>query len=410
MPSFTHNTMKNILGLQNVIIYKIEREKDKFLVKIGQPRKPSECPYCEHGTLHNHGSGRIRHIKHGKTPSGKKVVLEWTSRRFKCPRCNRTFSKSPPESLVSGKKSYSHRYKIRTLNRLKNNSFSQVAKDLSLSYPTIRNMLEEAVTRKTLLTRIPEQGALSIGMDHHSNANRSLALTITLIQPERRLLGILPDCSTEQFKTWVEKNLAREQRERVTEIAMDMRVGYSKVLKKLFPNAKYVIDKFHVLTYLDRMLIEKHRLAREVKTRSGEKLPAAISSVSGLMQALKQSPHQWSERTEKKMKISFTLFPELKRLYSLKEEVKNIYRAKDKVKAGERLERVIEQLPEKQQKTLSKHSEQILNYFDKHTTNAFTEGVHTKFKLLKRISFGIRNPEVYVKKLSLAFVEPSSFV
>jgi len=113
-----------------------------------------------------------------------------------------------------------------------------------------------------------------------------------------------------------------------------------------------------------------------------------------------------------KMKVSFDLFPELERLYLLKEEVRNIYHEckENKNEARKRLNRAIEQLPEKEKKTLSKHSEEILNYFDQYTTNAFTEGVHTKFKLIKRISFGLRNPEIYVRKLTLAFVEPSLFV
>jgi len=40
------------------------------------------------------------------------------------------------------------------------------------------------------------------------------------------------------------------------------------------------------------------------------------------------------------------------------------------------------------------------------TTNAYTEGVHTKIKLLKRASYGLRNIEVYVKKMLLGFLPP----
>ncbi|MBC7361737.1 MAG: transposase [Candidatus Aminicenantes bacterium] len=33
------------------------------------------------------------------------------------------------------------------------------------------------------------------------------------------------------------------------------------------------------------------------------------------------------------------------------------------------------------------------------TTNAYTEGAHTKMKLIKRLSYGYRNVEVYIKKV-----------
>jgi len=55
---------------------------------------------------------------------------------------------------------------------------------------------------------------------------------------------------------------------------------------------------------------------------------------------------------------------------------------------------------------LKSNLEDILNYFNKKTTNAFTESCHTKVKLLKRISFGLRNHQVYVEKLELGFVQP----
>jgi transposase len=53
-------------------------------------------------------------------------------------------------------------------------------------------------------------------------------------------------------------------------------------------------------------------------------------------------------------------------------------------------------------KTLRRWKVYLLNYFEHHTTNAYTEGVHTKIRLLKRVSYGLRNIEVYVKKMCSA--------
>jgi transposase len=44
-----------------------------------------------------------------------------------------------------------------------------------------------------------------------------------------------------------------------------------------------------------------------------------------------------------------------------------------------------------------------------HTTNGFTEGCHTKIKMLKRVSYGLRNMEVYWRKMLLGFVPSSSY-
>lgn len=58
--------------------------------------------------------------------------------------------------------------------------------------------------------------------------------------------------------------------------------------------------------------------------------------------------------------------------------------------------------------TLKQWREPILNYFDRRTTNGFTEGCHTKIKMLKRVSYGLRNVDVYWRKMLLGFVPSRS--
>ena len=53
--------------------------------------------------------------------------------------------------------------------------------------------------------------------------------------------------------------------------------------------------------------------------------------------------------------------------------------------------------------------EPILNYFHERTTNVFTEGCHTEIKMLKGVSYGLRNVDFYWRKMLLKFVPRSSF-
>lgn len=58
--------------------------------------------------------------------------------------------------------------------------------------------------------------------------------------------------------------------------------------------------------------------------------------------------------------------------------------------------------------TLKRWKEPILNHFDNRTTNGFTERCNTKIKMLKRNSYGLRNVEVYWRKILLGFVPSRS--
>ena len=48
-------------------------------------------------------------------------------------------------------------------------------------------------------------------------------------------------------------------------------------------------------------------------------------------------------------------------------------------------------------------------HIDNHTTNGFTEGCNTMIKKLKRISYDLRNVEVYWRKMPLGFVPSRSY-
>jgi transposase len=45
-----------------------------------------------------------------------------------------------------------------------------------------------------------------------------------------------------------------EEREAITEVSVDMWGGFTKVIKTVFPNARIVYDRFHVMTILNEEL------------------------------------------------------------------------------------------------------------------------------------------------------------
>ncbi len=85
--------------------------------------------------------------------------------------------------------------------------------------------------------------------------------------------------------------------------------------------------------------------------------------------------------------------------------MRSFHQAKDRAEKDKILERVLIacQTSEAAEmvhrgRTLRRWRKYLLSYIEHRTTNAYTEGVHNKIKLLKRASYGLRNIEVYVKK------------
>ena len=413
MHTFTHNSMSSLIHLQGVIIYKINEDNEKFSVTISQPRAPSNCIHCNSKNFIKNGKGRIRKLRHGMVISGKMLFLLWKSRRFKCNNCKKTWTIKPPGYLVDGRKRSTRHCRNQALRTLKTNSFNNTSKQTGLSHGTLKEILHTFMSTKPLLN-IPNNGPLVLGVDEHGRAKRKLSTTITLIKPERRLLGLLPEATSIKLVEWVQKYMPEDQRMRVEEISMDMTKSLKKQLRILFPKAKFVMDHFHVIAYLNNIIRDEYLFKTRYGNLSKEQkmnLPLRTTKSLSVTRLLYQGGAHWKEKDNEKVKAVFTVMPRIAELWYAKEEVRAIYRESlDKNEARERWEYVLSLLPTVAKRTLRIHLEEILNYFDNKTTNAFTEGVHTKIKLLKRMSFGIKNPQVYVEKLELGFVEPQKLI
>lgn len=105
------------------------------------------------------------------------------------------------------------------------------------------------------------------------------------------------------------------------------------------------------------------------------------------------------------------IYPSLKEFYWVKEKLREMYRAQDREEGKKILDMPIASMRVSDdgeilcfRNMLRRWKEPILNYFDNRTTNAFTEGVHTKIKKIKRVSYGFRNVDVYVRKIVLSFI------
>ena len=109
-------------------------------------------------------------------------------------------------------------------------------------------------------------------------------------------------------------------------------------------------------------------------------------------------------------------YPSLEGFYWAKEKMRELYCQEGREGAAKIPDDIIFNLKSSDEgelirwgNSLKHWREPILNYFDNRTTNGFTEGCNTKIKMLKRVSYGLRNVEVYWRKMLLGFVPSRSF-
>ncbi len=389
-----NNRILSLFGLQGLeIINILEYYREIFLYVIPR-RKTADCLKCGKRTpfVHQYRSPQIiKHYRLGK----RQTFLVLFKRRFKCQRCNSVFMERVYGVNKWQRKTTGIDEEI--IELLKESSFLGVKRRLGVNYSTQVKLLKQVMKPFVGHWEQEEQcrGKMSLGIDEHSFSGHDMVLTITnLTLP--RLISILPDDRQTTLNHFLD-NIPLNIKDKISSICIDMKTAYLGSLKTYFPHVPVVVDHFHLIADANKRIDEERRILQNVfNWETPKKL------------FLKNKEHL-KDYEIKIMDSWFKKLPDLEVFWRTKETLRDIYNLKDKKEAEQKLSVLIKSMWDEKDRGLTQWANnlyywknEILNFFDHKITNAYTEGIHTKCKLIKRIGFGFRNREVYIRKVALA--------
>jgi transposase len=223
------------------------------------------------------------------------------------------------------------------------------------------------------------------------------------------------------------ERIPEELRLRVKEITLDMADLMRKIVRRCFPNAVRVTDRFHVqkLAYdaLQEMriahrwdAINEETEAKEQSKLSDEKyIPQIFENGDFKKQLLARSRYllfksaeKWTEKQKQRAKLLFERYPDIKKAYSLTHSLRMIF-SKNTVKDAARLSlaRWCNQVAESEFKsfntiaaTVYEHYEEILNFFINRSTNASAESFNAKIKAFRATLRGVVDVDFFLFRLT----------
>jgi transposase len=228
---------------------------------------------------------------------------------------------------------------------------------------------------------------------------------LVISAPELGLvLDILADRSQESLLKWLEAR-GLEWCAAVQYACSDMWDAYQQAAEKQLPNARRVVDRFHVMKNLNEALTKARRAIQKDADETTKEL------LKGCRWLLVKNRENLTAEQEKKLAGMLEASPELKSCYELKEAFRDLFNQDLTPKGAEkRLLRwvaQVESMPFKALKsfmtTLRNWWQQILNYFEGRFNNGFAEGVNLKIKLLNRRGYGYRNFNSFRLHVLVAF-------
>jgi len=392
-----------LFNLQGLLVGKIEFSKDDkmIILNVRSPRTFSKCPYCLKSTKKIHQTSE-RKIKHGISDF-RIIALNILVRRFKCSHCKKVFT----EKFVGiDRRRTTVNFRLQLLEWLKRNSFRYIGSRFNISPATlVRYLLEMNGDIKIDWDSVD---TTKLGIDEHSFRGKRMIITITDLS-NKKLLAILKGDSQFVLEEFINR-IPPKNRAKIDETCTDLRSSFRPVLERCLPNAILTADRFHVESLFRRALDEIRSVVQEEGI--GRRM-----NMKKILWANKDTLDKHElERLELIFK-KYEKYPVLKQAWIIKEQVIHMYRAHSEEEAEKRFNHVMMLLETPGysrylatlKRTFKKWRTPILNYFINKTTNGFTEGCHTKIKLIKRVSYGFRNINNYIAKMTLAFL-PLSFL
>lgn len=387
------NYIAKLLDMEDLIVEDVEQRREEIILRIKIRRKPWVCPRCHCLTDQVHDY-RLQRVKDSPI-QGKHLIWEYRKRRYRCHCCGKRFYESL--YLLPKWHRITNRVAAQCLDMLKHKqSAKDIAATLGVSPSSVGRWLQFASCKR------PEKLPKVLSIDEFRGNTDSGKFQCILTAPtKKQIVDILPNRCAADICEYLRSFSNRKQ---VEYFIMDMNREYLYTAKALLPNAKIVIDRFHVVRYCTWAL-------ENVRRRIQKKLlPEQRKYFKRSRKLLLSSMYKLSQENKDAVEVMLTYSRDLREAYLLKEKFYEFMKSEDSNRAKERLRvfRIYAQLaeiPEFQPCLTMLHNWEpyILNAFDCSYSNGFTEGVNNSIKVLKRIAYGYRNFHNFRRRILLYY-------
>lgn len=379
-----------LLGLKDVIVKNVEETAESIHIEIELSRHPHKCPCCGKTTDRIHDYRR--QIVKDSSAFGKQVYLHLRKRRYVCTQCGKSFHEF---------NSFLPRYYRSTQRKILNviHSFREtvsaahIAKENDISVSTAIRYFKLVQYGSYTLPRV-----LSLD-EFKGNAEGEKFQTIITDAEHHIVLDVFKNRKSSDLIQYFLR-FPRKERLKVQYVVMDMSSLFYGVAKTCFPNAKIVADRYHVVRQANWAMENVRKRVQKTLSVEWRKYFKRSRFL------LYKNPVKLSPDEKDRLRVILGISSDLEYAYILKNSFAELMHSDSSTIGKQRLSEWVytaesARLKEFDACTKAVHnwSDEILNSFDCVYTNGFTEGCNNKIKVIKRVSFGVRNFDYFRNRI-----------
>ena len=377
-----------ILGLPEYEISAIEEVGGQVRITL-RFRGRVACPHCG-GEKLQRKDRRTRCLRH-ENWGVRHCVLALETRKWVCRACSRSFWQRFPGILP----------RLRATEPFRRSVCQKHFDGISRSRLAEREHLSSATIERWFLwylrllsgERISRECPQILGIDEHFFTRRhGYATTFCDLKNHK-----VHDVVLGRSEASLESYLARlEGKQRVQVVCMDLAAHYRALVRKHFPNARIVADRFHVIR-----TINHHFLV------CWKELDPAGAKHRGLLSLMRRHRHHLTPPQHERLAAYLRAHPALEAIYNFKQRL--CYLLLEKSRNQKRCRRLANRFLRDIAalrccgfaplvalgSVLHSWREEIATMWRFTRNNGITEGFHTKMEVLQRQAYGFRNFQNY---------------
>ena len=367
--------------------YRIIRWESNQLMRVSLEvvDTPRSCPYCAGSSLRSKGryERRARHLD----CMGHQSEVVIRCRRYRCVPCNRSFVERLP-GLMPGRRSTEPLRQVIYERHHAGIPASVLGRREGFGPATVARIYSQFTERKAR-ERLSLDCPRVLGIDEHT-LHKSMRFATTFCDLKRhRVFDISPGRSEAELASYLARLRGRD---RVKLVCIDLSNSYRAMIRRWFPNAAIVADRFHAV-----------RLAGLHLMRVARQLCPEVGWNRSWLGILRMRRDRLDPDQRLRLKRLFERHPQLQAVYDMKESICALLCLKhlSKQACKERIPQLLALIQTLKQsgmqaaltlaKSLSEWLEEIVRMWRFTRNNGITEGFHRKMKLIQRRAYGFRS-------------------
>ena len=296
----------SLLGLSGYDIQKMEG-RGRVVVEARHDGPP-RCPFCQGKQLRTKGrfTRRVRHTNYGL----QQCWLALEARKYRCQTCRRYFNQRFPGIGRWRRSTEQFRYQV-FRDHHQGICSKTLAEREGLGSATVERWTHDFLKRK-VSERSSERCPRMLGIDEQFFTRRQGFATTLCDLEHHKVYDVVLGRSEAALEGYFQRLRGKEQ---VRVVCMDLSGSYRALVRKHFPQALIVADRFHVIRLVNHQFLLTWR-----------QLDAVGSKNRGLLSLMRRHEDRLDEDQRQRLQAYLQTHPALAAIYAFKQRLTGLLR------------------------------------------------------------------------------------